>query len=78
MPSLTISSSRLPIRLLVFAEDDPARRGLRLPAHDIEQRRFAGSVRTDHDPKLVVVDNEVEIVQRLEAVVIDDDAFESR
>src|SRR5689334_1256797 len=39
--------------LLILAEDDPARHGLRLSADDIEQRRLAGSVRPDHDPELV-------------------------
>src|SRR5512147_484666 len=44
-------------------------------ADDIEQGRFAGAVRPDHDAQLVVMHAEVTVVQRLEAVVVHDDVL---
>src|SRR5215510_4870695 len=60
----------------VLAENDAAGSRRRLAADYIEQGRFACPVRTNHNPQLVVVDNKVEIIERLKAVVIDDHTFE--
>src|SRR5262245_29100142 len=57
---------------LILAKDHAACHWMRLPADDVVKRGFACAIGPDHVAELVVVDNEVEIVQRFEAVVIDD------
>ena len=76
MPSCAISSSRMPDEIGILAEDDPPGAGLVLPADDVEQCRLACAVRTDHHAEFAIVDDEVQIVQGLEAIIIDDDAFQ--
>ena len=60
----------------VAAEDHAAVLGLH-PARDhVEQRRLAGAVGPDHHPQLAPVHEEVQAVERLEALVGHRDIFE--
>ncbi len=60
--------------MFVAEQDLPGGR-LGFAANHIQERRLAGAVRPDHDPQLVILDAEVAVVQRLEAVVVHDDVF---
>ena len=65
-----------PLQICLLTEKDSTAGRFGLPANDIEQGRLPGSVRADNHAQFVAVDDEVQIVERFEAVVIDGDAFE--
>ena len=67
-----------PDQLGVLAEDHAARRRLHLARDHVEQRGLARSVGPDHHAQLLVVHEEVQLVERLEAVEVDGDVLRGR
>src|SRR6266446_2104452 len=65
-----------PGQILVAAKEYFARIGPGLAGHDIHHRRLAGAVRTDDRSELAFLDDQRQLVQRLEPVEADRDAVQ--
>ena len=67
---------RQPDQVRILAKNDAAGYRLDLPGNDVQQGGFAGPVGADHDPQFAIIHDEVEIVERLEAVEVNGHAFQ--
>ena len=76
MPSLAISASSSLVRSTRAVEARPRPVGPRLAGDDVHHRRLAGAVGADDRAQLAGLDEQRQVVQRLEAVEADGDAVE--
>src|SRR5207248_3234893 len=65
-----------PRQVLIAAEEHFTRIWPGLARHDIHHRRLAGAVRTDDRPQLALLDDQRQIIERLETVEADRDAVQ--